>query len=438
MMYSEKSAENRINIMRIRDIAESALVVIVVLMFCIAMTIPAKHSQTFGAVFDFMMLMCIIYGMALIVIKRKENDKIAVILTAAYFVTRIASYHVNSLPVTYGGTIMLQMFYLIGINRHFICNNKRIKAALYAFLAFDVAAILICYFQWKFRPEAAQKMVDPYIVSGGTIETSLFQNPNYAGMMSGAAAVICLALIANSRISKKVCVILIPVAALSLHMLFMRSGCRSGQLGFILVCLLAALMMAVKKLDSVKWITELSLVVCFALLIPLCVLIYTGDNEKAVSDVSAVEQTLDYKLTGRYAIWKSTILSQKGNWILGYGNNKRAWSKRSEYIEERTDPETIEYYYMFAAEHKRQHNGYVALLNEAGLAGLVTLLTLLLYRIRALKGRFRDGAWEKLLLVYIFWINIFEAKFILQQFFTGLLMMMFLMPGSGEDDLQNE
>ena len=74
------------------------------------------------------------------------------------------------------------------------------------------------------------------------------------------------------------------------------------------------------------------------------------------------------------------------------------------------------------------------MINEAGIVGALAMLVLLLYRIKGLKGRFRDGNWEKILLVFIFWINIFEAKFILQQFFTGLLMMILLMPDCGEDE----
>ena len=66
------------------------------------------------------------------------------------------------------------------------------------------------------------------------------------------------------------------------------------------------------------------------------------------------------------------------------------------------------------------------------------LLLLLLRRIRILKGRFRDGQWEKLLLIYIFWINLFEAKFVLHVFFTGFLMMVLLMPNGEEQSKQLE
>ena len=436
-IYTEKG----IKIKQLTDTAEIALIVFIVLMFCVSMTIPAKASHAFGAAFDLMMLFCIICGIGANIYRRKEVDKVALILTLIYFAVRLISYKVNSLPVTYGGSIMLQMFYFIGVNRQLISSKKKVYATLYAFLAFDVVSIILCHCIYIFRPEIAARLVEPYLFLGGLPDSCLFQNPNYAGMMSAAAVIVCVALMVNSKFKKTVCLIMIPVAALSLHMLFTRTSCRSGQLGVILTIALMILMLAIKRIDSIKWIVSLSLIACIILLIPLCVLVYSGDNEKHLSDSSPLEMKVDLALTGRYALWKTTILSQKGHWALGYGNNKRANKARVEYIEERGDlnqADIAEYFYWLATIHTRQHNGYVALINEAGIIGALAMLALLLYRIKGLKGRFRDGNWEKILLVYLFWINIFEAKFLLQQFFTGLLIMILLMPDCEEENLSNE
>ena len=336
---------------------------------------------------------------------------------------------------------MLQMFYLIGINRHLINSKKRVYAALYAFLAFDVVSILLCHYISIFRPETAAKLIEPYVFLGGLPESCLFQNPNYAGMMSAAAVIACIAIMLNSRFNRTVCLVMIPVAVLSLHMLFTRTSCRSGQLGLVLIIVLIILLYFIRRLDSMKWIVGLTLIGCMLLLVPVGVLVYSGDNEKHISDSSSLEMKVDLALTGRYALWKTTLLSQEGHWAFGFGNNKKANKARVEYIEERSELDKTnlaEYFYWLATIHTRQHNGYVALINEAGLVGALAMLALLLYRIKGLKGRFRDGNWEKLLLVYIFWINIFEAKFLLQQFFTGLLVMILLMPDCEEETLSNE
>ena len=436
-IYKEKG----INLKQLTDIAETALIVFVVLMFCISMTIPAKASHAFGAVFDFMMFICIISGIGANILRRKEVDKAALILTLVYFLVRLISYKVNSLPVTYGGSIMLQMFYLIGINRQLINSKKKVYAALYAFLAFDVISLLLCHYIYYFKPETAERLIEPYVFQGGMTESCLFQSPNYAGMMTAAAVIVCIALMINSRFNRKVCLIMTPVILLSLHMLFIRTACRSGQLGLILTIALMILLFAVKRIDSIKWIVSLSLIACILLLVPVGVLVYKGDNEKHISDSTPLEMRVDLALTGRYALWKTTMLSQKGHWLLGYGNNKRANKARKEYISEHTvlDKDKLEeYYYWLSTEHTRQHNGYVALINEAGLIGALAMIALLLYRIKGLKGRFRDGNWEKILLVYLFWINVFEAKFLLQQFFTGLLIMILLMPDCEEETPSNE
>ena len=435
------NTEKVIKLKQLTDIAGTALIVVVMLMFCTSMTIPAKASHTFGSVFDFMIFVCIILGIGANIIRRKEADRVALILTLVYFAVRLLSYIVNSLPVTYGGSIMLQMFYLIGINRQLINSKKKVYAAFYAFLAFDLISLLLCHYIYYFKTETAERLIEPYVFQGGMAESCLFQSPNYAGMMTAAAVIVCIAMMINSRFNRKLCLAMIPVILLNLHMLFVRTACRAGQLGLILTIALMILLFAIKRIDSIKWIVSLSLIACIITLVPVGILVYSRDNEKHISDSTPLEMRVDLALTGRYALWKTTMLSQKGHWLLGYGNNKRANKARNEYINEHAvldKGKLEEYYYWLATEHTRQHNGYVALINEAGLIGALAMLALLLYRIKGLKGRFRDGNWEKILLVYLFWINIFEAKFLLQQFFTGLLIMILLMPDCEEENLTDE
>lgn len=133
----------------------------------------------------------------------------------------------------------------------------------------------------------------------------------------------------------------------------------------------------------------------------------------------------------RYTIWKTTILSQEGHELFGFGSITKAWDARKEFVYN-FDFDKVDGIYIISPNHKRQHNGYLAVYNETGLIGTVCLLLLLLAKIRTMKGRFRDGQWEKLLLIYIFWINLFEAKFVLHVFFTGFLMMVLLLPPEEE------
>ena len=366
------------------------------------------------------------------IIKHREADKSIVLLTVLYFIARLISYRLNDLPVTYGGTIMLQMFYLIGINKFLFGGRKRVLTALYTFIAFDIAAILICYFNLWFRRGYVDRLLEEYAGKGMIVQTSLFQNPNYAGMMAGAAIVICCALVMNEGLKKKTILMAAPVILLNLLMLFIHTGCRSAQTGLVIVALVYAFVRLFRRADSVKHIVGAVLLVCFLALIPLTFLVHWKNNNQNIADVSQLEWDLEAISSERYAIWKTTILSMEGHELFGFGNISTAWDKRKEVIENSPPEWTSEVYY-HSAVHKRQHNGYLAVVNEAGIVGAVLLLLLLLSRIRKLKGSFRDGQWEKLLLIYIFWINLFEAKFVLHIFFTGYLMMILLLPPDEEE-----
>ena len=415
--------------------AETAMVVLATLFFCVSMTIPADTMRGFDKLFDLMMLLCIIYGAALSIIKHREADKSIVLLTVLYFIARLISYRLNDLPVTYGGTIMLQMFYLIGINKFLFGGRKRVLTALYTFIAFDIAAILICYFNLCFRRDYVNRLLEEYEGRGMTAQTSLFQNPNYAGMMAGAAIVICCALMLNSKFNKTTVLVTAPILLINAVMLFIHSGCRSAQTGLIVIAIITAFICVFRKVDSIKRALAATLLICFITLIPLYALVYYRNNDLNIADVSQLEWDLEAVSSERYAIWKTTILSMKGHELFGFGNVTTAWNKRKEVVNNSPPEWTSEVYY-HSTVHKRQHNGYLALYNEAGLTGLVCMLLLMLRRIKQLKGRFRDGQWEKMLLIYIFWINLFEAKFVLHLFFTGFLMMVLLLPPEEEAPAQ--
>lgn len=405
--------------------------VITMLLFCASMTLAARSSGTFDRVFDLWVLMCIIYGAAMTAADRKHIDKSVLVFAVLFFVTRLISYRLNGVSVTYGGTIMIQLFYLVGVCRSVFGGKPQIRAALYAFQAFDFLAVLICYYNYYFRREYAEKLFEELYSKGITVQTTVFQNPNFAGMMTGAAVIIGCALIVNDRFRKKTVLLMTPVIILSAYMLFIDTGCRSAQTGIIIIALMTAGLAIFKRIDSVKRLVGGFLVVCFITLIPLYVLVYWNDNEDYLSDVSPMEMQLEAVSSDRYSIWKTTILSTEGHELFGYGNISTAWKKRKELVNNNPMERTAEVY-IRSIDQKRQHNGYLALLNEAGVTGTVCMLLLLLCRVRKLKGRFRDGQWEKLLLPYIFWLNLFEAKFIIHVFFTGLLMMILLLPPDEE------
>lgn len=412
---------------KIKEIAKVSILIVATLLFCSEMTFVARQSNNYELLLNAIIFLFIIFGIGSVLARRKELDAVIVTLTVAYFVARIVSYMLNGKTITYGGAMMVQAFYLIGINRWFFGGKKYRRIALYSFLIFDIAAVLLCYFNVRFRYSYVEKLVLNHWDVGMNFGTNAFQNPNYAGMLAGAAIITCFAILMNEKFSKRRRWILLPVILLNLYTLVKYTSCRSAETGLIVVFMAFVLIKIMKRIDSIKLITGLMLVVCFLTLVPIRATVYWHDNEHYLMDISPAEQILDKASSNRYAIWKTVFLSQKNHELLGYANSSNAKDKREELLNN-FDQTRVADNYRIAVEHPRQHNGYVATYNEAGILGTVLLMLLLLRRIMMLKGSFRDGKWEYLLLIYIFWINLFEAKLINATFFTGFLMMVLLMP----------
>ena len=141
---------------------------------------------------------------------------------------------------------------------------------------------------------------------------------------------------------------------------------------------------------------------------------------------SETEQQLDVVSSGRYALWKSTILAQKGHLLLGHGSNKRAINARLEYIKSFEQEELADTYIYIGMAEYGQHNGYLCMINETGLIGAILFLMIIFIRVIRLDRGICKGQEILLLLIYIFWINMFESKFITVNYFTSILMMVLL------------
>ena len=425
-MINNKGTINLITV-----IVKTIIVALLMLLFCVSMTIPAKKIESIDALMDFLTLLCIVCGLISTCNKYKEAEKSVVLFTALYFVARIVSYKINDLDIRYGGAFMLQAFFLIGVCRELFGEKKYIYTALYSFLAFDICALGLCQYLFHFRPEYIAGIAKNFEESGFIPELSLFQNTNYVGMMAGAAIIICFSLIMNNGIRLVPLLLGIPVIGINLYTLLKYTGCRSAITGLMLTALIVIVITVFKKLDSVKTVVGTILIACFLTLIPLYALVYWGDSNEYLFDRTPAEQLMQEASSQRYTIWKTTILSREGHELFGFGSITKAWDARKEFVYN-FDFDKVDGIYIISPNHKRQHNGYLAVYNETGLIGTVCLLLLLLAKIRTMKGRFRDGQWEKLLLIYIFWINLFEAKFVLHVFFTGFLMMVLLLPPEEE------
>lgn len=436
-MEKEALSSNTFNrrVLPLRLLKGTAAVVLT-LFICLFMVVQIKTNTIFIALLNAIMLLCVIVGISSNIKNFKSTDKIILAATIIYFAVRLLSYRINKVPVTYGGSMMIQAFFLIGICRILFGDKTQKKIVLITFVIFDVIAMLSCYYIYFYRYDYAHSLVmDYYWDKGMTEKASLFQNVNTAGLIAAATVIICMAMLVEKKPGVKKILLLGPIALLNLYMLFHDTGCRSAQTGLIVVALLSMVITLIKKADSVRALLCVVLIGCFILLAPLYTLVYWGDNEYYLDDYSHIEQIVDNAASGRYAVWKIAILAQKGHVLFGFGGHNNAVEKRQQFVNN-FDHSKVSDLYREQSEHGSAHNGYLSMLVEAGIVGTVLLLIILLRRIWMLKGRFRDGNWHYMLIVYIFWVNLFEAKLINAIFFTGFLMMVLLMPN--EEDNENE
>lgn len=420
---------------KIHEYLKIGVSVTITLLFCVSMTIPAKTMPFVDETMNLLMLLLIIWGVLTSVLHHRDTDKLVALMIVAFLVARLISYKENALEIRYGGAMMLQVFFLIGVCKNVFSGRKQYLAALYSFIGFDLLSLGCCCYLFNYKKEYVARITEKYADSGIAPTLALFQNPNYVGMMTGAVIVICFGAILNNHLKAKNTVLNIVIIVINAYVLIKHTGCRSAETGVCVVVLVMLVLLYAKKYDSLRMIIGTSLILCFLALIPIYMLVYSGDNENYLSDISEIEKKVESFSTGRYAIWKSSIISQEGHVAFGFGNSTTAWDARKELVNN-FDRSKTDITYFYSLLHKRQHNGYIAVYNEAGIVGAICLLLLLLARIRNLKGRFRDGQWEKLLLIYIFWINLFEAKFVLHVFFTGFLMMVLLLPTEEEQSNQ--
>ena len=163
-MHKERTDKNLAGALqgkyRYIDSAKTAVVVLTTLFFCLSMTTFDDSRAWFKLIFDLITAGCIIYGLAANAINYRKADRTIVVLTVLYFIARLISYSLNDIPVKFGGAIMLQVFYLIGISKYLYGGKSRQRAAISTFLAFDIGILLLNYYNLYFRPGYVEKVLE--------------------------------------------------------------------------------------------------------------------------------------------------------------------------------------------------------------------------------------------------------------------------------------
>lgn len=352
-----------------------------------------------------------------------------------YIVLRLMSCLMNGLAADPGFWMSLcfEVMFLIAINKATV-STTAVRSFLCLIIAFDLIAVSICTYHFFFMddlmitasqayPEAVQ-MYLPF--------TLVFTNPNPAGMLAGISASICLLMLRDaSKMLKGVLFggIIVNVAFL------IWTNSRTAMTGTILVFAAAIICRFVKRINY-KALLVTVLTICIGFMIPVYVVTLTAGHEDQLTN-SKTEVILNDKSSGRYNLWKENILTQKGHYILGFGTPAKAVSARSAFVKESENDEAVSVDLAHQAIGVRTdlgaHNGYMENILSAGLPAALLAFAFLFSKILKMDNGFIKKNPVILLLVFLFWINVQESRFIVSSVkYTAFLMMLLLNWGDDE------
>ena len=337
------------------------------------------------------------------------------VIIIAYFLIRVVTLLKTGVDYSAVRSIFFEAFFLFGITSFTLGKNKQdlyVKIFITLEIIFSLASLALYYTMPLFNTEEILMQCTNLETQG---KAMLFGNTNTAGIMAAFSVLLAIVYYRKKSFNKKV-LVLIGIYNLIAMLLF---GCRSADLG-LFAAIVALILVSFAKVISKKKIIILSLICSILVLIPL----YAFTN--SMIDVErfgyqAAEQKIDDITTGRYIIWKESIMIQEDDILFGKGSLKLEQKSRQDLVE----PLDQEYYWRYVrATNLGPHNGYIGMISSTGILGLLLFTCVLVKNIVASKFIDKDD-WY-ILLVFIFVVNCFESLFILNRFFLCFFMFLIL------------
>ena len=356
----------------------------------------------------------------------RENISVWIVI---YAVVRLVSVVATGFEYAAIRSVMLEMFFLIGISDLTVGNVKKLKIyfAVFIFIitAFDIFSIYVgirAPGNASFTYHVAEKtsfFFHPY--------AGMYLNRNGAAIMSGLAivAMLCFLKDIKNKYAKA------GIYALVLfHLAYMLlQGCRSAEIA-LLAAGLAFLFKKTFKNVSGKTVIMLALAGCLAINGAAYVFMELNYNTNP-KDLNTAEQKVNSLSTGRYAIWKGCIIEQKEHFLFGAGalsseqdGRKELLTKENGYSED-----------FYSRTKFGPHSGYIASVSVTGWLGTIAFLLVLINKIR--KSEMLNREKWYIFVVFLLAVNLFEALFIINRFILGyfVFMIMEMKPEDEENDL---
>lgn len=246
---------------------------------------------------------------------------------------------------------------------------------------------------------------------------ALYTNPNTAGILTGMAIVLAVAVFKKKRI------FFLFYVAFSLYFIYLVQA-RSAQLALI-VCGVGYLLLYILKRNKVKLLVSLVLLGCVCIMVGVYGLVLQNSKDiSKIESLNVVEQKLNQKSTGRYLIWKYDINANKSTNIWGSGSVVNSQNKRKNvFMKIYKDP--------LQAELKRKqmmaldfHNGYIGTISVCGIFSFILFILIIIKKIMEMNHD-KTEYWL-ICACFMFVVNLFECQFLIETYVYSIILMLVL------------
>lgn len=407
---------------KMNDISEKFLMPVMALSFILFNTVLNLWLGSKAETLQNLLAIFILFAVACNLISNSRKELIPWIkenvLIIIYFVVRGISLIESGFDYSVLRTTFFEMFFLIGITRKNVGNERRGQFYLYIFLIIEAIVCIGCMAVYIISLNADENIISwitEYTYYEKFNKTALLSNSNTAGIMAAFAIISATILWKHIKKSKWLIPIFISLV-LNIIFLFMAQS-RSAEVGLMVAALFFLMMFFIKKPIKKQ---SVFLVLCGCIIFVFCV--YGLTNIKISEDpynLDTIETRINDVSSNRYVIWKECITEQKDHLMFGAGNLALEQKNREAIFND----SAYNYHYREGSA-LGPHSGYIGMISGTGWTGFILFMMILFQRIKR-SQILEKGNWY-LAIIFILVINLFESLFILNRFFTCFYMFMIL------------
>lgn len=347
-----------------------------------------------------------------------------------YFLIRLITFIYLGCQYTMLRSMLFEIVYLLAISEllvdYKVCYNIIFKFLIISNLILNIlntCFYVICTNISKFSLDKGVLIYDildkyTYIdVSNQEFNSSMYNNPNMMGLMTGIALLISISYF-SINLSKKKKIAYIIYFIFSLYCI-LYSNCSNAHVALI------AVVLAVIIVKNSNIITKKRMVViCFAFVIAATGSIYVFSAiHEEFGEYSELENIVNDLSTQRYTIWKDSFYCHKDELLFGSGNITLEKRDRYMYIVEKGTDYGMDVNGSLI-DFSGPHNGYIGMISCTGIVGFVAFVLVVLKKIK--ESMYLNSRSWYLAAIFILFINLFECMMPISKNFCCLYLFIIL------------